>query len=274
MIRTRLILLGTVLLSAIALYSLPRVVVQNESPDMAVSQDAVESSEARPEADHGAQLEIPEHYAIRLGELKQNIRLEQSLQKKYIFADSLAEAFRNLRFYDSAAWYYGELALAFPGVMQNMKAGNAYYDAFGFGAGNREEFGQKARDFYQKVLESEPGYYEAKVKMALTYVSGPSPMTGITMLRQVLVEDPGNELALYNMGLLAMTSGQYDRAIERFAELLGYHPDNQEARFYLGLAYLEQGESGKAKENFDVVARKAADPQLQATAKQYIDSLN
>lgn len=274
MIRTRLILLGSVLLSAIALYSLPRAVVQNESPDMTVRQDAAEPSKARPQADHGAQLEIPEEYAIRIEDLKQKMHFEQSQQKKYIFADSLAEAYRNLRFYDSAAWYYAELALAFPDVMRHMKAGNAYYDAFGFGAGDREEYGQKARDFYQKVLEAEPGYYEAKVKMALTYVSGPSPMTGIAMLRQVLVEDPGNELALYNMGLLAMTSRQYDRAIERFGELLEFHPDNQEARLYLGLAYLELGERSKAKEIIEVVARNAADPQLQATAKQYIDSLN
>lgn len=274
MLRTRLLLLGFVLLSAFGLYRLPRSVVQNEAPEAPVrSESAVPTPEA-PAAEHGPAPEMSPDAVTEVARLREKMNAEVNPQKKFIFADSLAEAFRNQRFYDSAAWYYEQMAARFPGEEAYLKAADAYYDAFGYGAGARDVYGQKARDFYQKALDGNPGLLDAKVKMAMTHVSGPAPMTGIAMLQQVLSEDPAHELALFNMGLLSMTSGQYQRAVERFTELLGHHPANEEARLYLGMAYLELGDRARALTELKNVAEGAGDPQLKATARQYIDSLN
>ncbi|WP_369075571.1 tetratricopeptide repeat protein, partial [Penaeicola halotolerans] len=96
------------------------------------------------------------------------------------------------------------------------KAGNAYYEAFGFAMNETKlnELGVKTRFYLNKVFDAKPDRLDLKTKVAMTYMVSSNPMQGVGMHREVLAADTKNEQALFNMGLLAIQSTQYDRAVE------------------------------------------------------------
>jgi len=163
-----------------------------------------------------------------------------------------------------------------PTTSNLLRAGNGYYDAFGFAVDMQKAsgLGEKAREYYQKVIEANPGVLEAKTKMAMTYVATPNPMQGIRLLREVLAEDPKNELALFNLGLLSMRSNQYDKAIERFKQIIGMNPDNMQAQYYLGVSYAESGKKEEARKILNLVKQREPDPAVQASVDEYLQKLN
>jgi tetratricopeptide (TPR) repeat protein len=196
-------------------------------------------------------------------------------EKKTKFADSLAVLFRQASMFDSAAYYRESIAEFNPGLENWIKAGDSYYDAFGFAtdAQKANQMGEKARNFYQKVIDKDPGQLDAKANLAMTYVASSNPMQGISLLREILQKEPGHERASFNMGLLSMQSGQYEKAIERFEQVRKNYPDNEQARFYLGISYAEAGHVAEAKDLLQEVKKTSKDPAVQATVEEYLKKL-
>lgn len=266
MLRTRIIL---VLISATIiwlLFLLPKVVVENES-QMETGAEPVVRQDPHTTAPPALRESINSLNAQYL-EVSEN-------QKSAIFADSLASLYAQAGQFDSAAWFAEKAATFFKNKESLLKAGNSYYDAYTFALNPKKqsEMAEKTRFFLGQVLENEPDNLGAKTKMAMTYLSSPNPMQGITMLREVLESDPNNEEALFNMGMLSIQSGQYERAIERLGELVTKHPDHIQGHLLLGVAYMNTKDKAKAREQFELVKKLDDDPAVIAAADSYLKDL-
>lgn len=264
--RILLLMVGVVLIAI--LYRLPKVVVHNEENE--VVQDSTQNkgnfhtSEATPKD------------LKRIAGLKSELKKPENNGKSSIFADSLAEAFRSVNQWDSAAYYLAQQAEENPSDENLIKAGEAYFQAQGFAVDQNEveKLGSQARVYFDKVLKENPGDLDTKTRKALTYVASSNPMQGIVLLREVLEQDPENELALFNMGILSMQSSQWDKAVERFEKLLEVNPDNSKAHFYLAVSYMQINNDKLAREHFLKVKDLDKDPEVLANVDSYLKELN
>lgn len=272
MLRTRIILFFSAALLVALIFSLPRVVVDNDKNDIESTENS-DSKEAPTSDNHMEELQ-PE-LQEQADKLKENIRVAENVEKSIIFADSLARLYLEANKFDSAAKFIEIIADKAPGEANWLRAGDVYYDAYGFAMDKqKQEFlGEKARYFFGKVLEQSPDNLDAKNKLAMTYLSTSNPMQGIMMLREILENNPENEQAMFNLGILSMQSGQYDRAVERFSKLTQLYPNNTQAQFFLGVSYLEIGNKEKAKEQFVLVKSLDSDPAVQATVDSYLSEI-
>ncbi len=263
----------------VALFLLPKVVVNNEEKQLSEEEHSPDDGhdhgpdESPATAVHSATLSASDEENIKV--LRENIFNSVNKEKSATFADSLATLFRSMSRYDSAAKYVEHIATLQPGQQTWLRAGNSYYDAFSFAVDQKKltYLGEKAREYYSRALEVNPALLEAKSNMAMTYLSTDNPMQGIALLREVLVTDPNNEQALFNLGILSIQSGQYDLAIERFEKLVELYPNNLQAQFYLGVGYFEGGKKAKARKQFEKVKLTDADPAVQAAIEGYMEEL-
>jgi len=264
--RTLLLIVGIVFIGL--LYSLPKVVVATK--DDQVSEDSVTEKENFHKSEASPQDQE------KISNLKSELKKAENSEKSHIFADSLAEAFRSVNQWDSAAYYLGEQAGEQPSVENLLKAGEAYFQAQGFAVSQSEveNLGAKAREFFDKVLMENPEDLDTKTRKAITYVASSNPMQGIILLREVLEQDPENELALFNMGMLSMQSSQWDKAVERFSKLIEINPENSKAHFYLAVSYMQLNEKDSASEHFMKVKELDKDPEVQANVDSYLKDLN
>ncbi len=271
MLRTRIILVISAAVLVALLFSLPKVVVENDAEEI----DSAEKSESALAPSNAHDDEIDTDIAVNIERLKENLGVAENIEKSITFADSLAMLYLKANKYDSAAKFFEIIAEKQPSEANWLKTGDTYYEAYGFAMDRaKQEFlGEKAREYFNKVLEESPDNLSAKNKLAMTYLSTKNPMQGIMMLREILEDNPKNEQAMFNLGILSMQSGQHDRAVERFSKLVQLYPNNTQAQFFLGVSYIEIGNKEKAKEQFTLVKSLDDDPAVQATADSYLEEL-
>lgn len=253
------------------LYSLPKVVVSTQDRKLAGEKDSTQVSSSNDDNvssktsdTHSAPLTSEQEHT--LAQLSRQYASATNVKAKIKGALQLSDFYSEIRKFDSAAQYAETVALLEPTEQNLLRAGDRYYDAFGFSAEGKKSanLGVKTREWYQKALDKNPNLLNAKANLAMTYVSTETPMQGIMLLREVLGSDPTNELALFNLGLLSMRSNQYEKAIERFRQLLKVHPNNSKARFYLGVSLAQTGKNKEALEELLVVKEQEKDPTIQA----------
>lgn len=263
--------IGIILIGA--LFSLPTMVVENSDEDIPMEEGGAAGISPQSEVSHEAMLNptVRDH----VNDLKARLDKEENQTSFAALADSIGDIFHASGKLDSAAYFYAMTAERYPDIRQIEKAGNAYYEAFGFAMIPEKTayLASKTREYLGKVLEEEPGRLDLKTKMAMTHVSSSNPMMGITMLREILEEDPTNEPALFNMGILSMQSGQYKIAVDRFETLVAHHPENIEGQFYLGVCYFEARQNNKAKEQLQKVRAMTDDPQILAGIENYLNRI-
>ncbi len=249
------------------LYSLPKIVVNNKSEDMdtqeATTEEQSSVAETTSNNHQGAILSAEQQEIVT--KLRNGFLMATSPDNKIKAGIELSDKFRTLQKFDSAAVYAEKVSLLAPSVENLMRAGDRYYDAYGFAVEDQKakNLGVKTRDLYQKALDLNPSMLTAKANMAMTYVNTPNPMQGILMLREVLDTDPTNELALFNLGILSMRSNQYSKAADRFRQILTNNPANTKAKFYLGLSLVELGRNEEAKKVLAEVKKEEKDPIIQ-----------
>lgn len=254
------------------LYSLPRVVVDNEEGNAEIV-DQGNISGPSVETLHDAPLS--EEARETLDAIASKLKGETDKEKFAILADTLALIYAQVGKFDSAAYFLEQAALKLDNLQTWEKTGEAYYEAYTFALNEQKVayLADKTRTYLNKVLEVNPQRLDLKTKVAMTYVSSANPMQGITMLREILEEDPTNEDGLFNMGVLSMQSGQYKRAAERFEELVRYHPDHLQGQFYLAVSYFESKQTNKAKRQFQEVQSMTTDPMVLASVESYLEKL-
>lgn len=279
MLKTRIILLISAVVLVIIIYSLPKVVVDNDPNKMETSRNEegteIETDAAAPASEDAHDLALSPKTQETLEILKEKLATSENIEKSVIFADSLAKLYLSVNKYDSAAKFLDIVAENNPNVESWRRAGNAWYEGFSFAMepSKRSKMAENARMYFEKVLEVTPDNLDVKNKMAMTYLSTSNPMKGIMMLREILKQDPQNEKALFNLGALSMQTNQYDKAIEHFSNLVEFHPNNTQARFFLAVSYLETGKKDKAREEFERVKQLDKDPQVQATVESYLEEI-
>lgn len=270
--RSQIIFVVAGILVSYLLYSLPKVVVDNE--DKGLTEDGSSlGSDSSEEIDHGNSLSSSDLEVIE--GLMTEMKGEGGTENFVILADSIAKVYQSGGKLDSAAYYFGLIAEKAPDLENWENAGNAYYEAFGFSMEEikTKRLGDKVRFYLGKVLEADAERLDLKTKIAMTYVSSANPMQGITMLRAVLEEDPENEEALFNMGILSMQSGQYKRAVERFEKLVEHHPENIQGQFYLGVSLFESNQKKQAKTQLEKLRKQTTDPQILSGIENYLDRI-
>ncbi len=272
MLKTRLILVVASIALILILYFLPKVVVESEDREIAEV----------PEGPAGATISSPIHSiefseeeSVAIRSLRQTIEVSEFSEKTANFADSLAGLYQKANKLDSAAHYFGLAFEAEPVKERQLKAANAYFEAFTYAmdAEKTAALGLKARKLYEQVLEDNPDNLDARINMAMTFLSGPQPMDGIMMLRAVAEEHPGHEKANFNLGILAMQTGQYRQAIQRLEQATATNPENVQAQFYLGQCYLEVGSRDEARKRFEKVKELDENPETQAAADSYLNDI-
>lgn len=190
-------------------------------------------------------------------------------------ATLLARRYENVQRFDSAGYYYEQVAAAQPGPQALQQAADAYFQAFSFASSDEriKLLGGKARDLYTKVLAKSPDNLDAKTNLGMTYMASDNPVKGVSLIREVLAADPQNERALYDLGILAVQSNQYDKAVERFQQLVKVNPKNVNAQFYLGVTSARTGAKEQARAAFLTAKSLSADPALAASVEEELAKL-
>lgn len=265
------LVVGVILIGT--LYALPRIVVENSDDD--VLMEETDSAVVPPSFTDTHENNISESARQEVDDLKAQLEDEEDREKYTILADSIGGVFQASGKLDSAAYFYALLADRFSDLEHIEKAGDAYYEAYGFAMSPDKTtyLASKTREYLGAVVEKDPSRLDLKTKIAMTHVSSSNPMQGITMLREILEKDPKNELALFNMGVLSMQSGQYKMAVQRFEDLVSSHPEHVEGQFYLGVSYFESKQTKKAKKQLQLVREMTDDPQIISGIENYLDRL-
>jgi outer membrane protein len=261
MLRTRLILILVTAIVVVAIFFLPKVVVENEDV-LASTTDSLTKA-------HSPVSQTDQASINRL-------RHQFETEKNPIFADSLWRLYTSIEKFDSAAWFAETSASFLKTTDSYLRAGNSYYEAFSYALeqDKQNQMGAKAREFLEKALDANPKLYDAKAKMAMTYIgSGGPPMKGILMLREVATDDPTNEFALFSLGMLSIQSQQYNKAVEWLNKLVAVNPKHLQGQVFLGMALANNGEKDKARVQFEKARKMTTDPQVHATIDSYLKDL-
>lgn len=194
-----------------------------------------------------AKQNLPQAQVARLAQLENSItRGDVAEQKLHLmhqlaayWADS-ARAFTPMAWYPYA-WYTAEAARLensenslsfaahlFLGALSNEEAHNVkHWDA------------DQAKDLFERSLKLNPDNDSAKIGLGATILYGglDAPMTGISMIREVVEKDSTNVFAQLTLGEASLLSGQLDKAVERFKKIVRLQPDNLKASLLLADTY-------------------------------------
>ncbi len=268
---------GQVLLVAIAvaaiigMYSLPRVVVDNDNES---TSEFIDETAPGGVVDHSS--EIPEEIQPKIDFWKGRLMTNSRIQQNEEALDSLMAIYIGINKYDSAAYFAGLYAENYSNADNWQTAGDAYFEAFTFALDKQKVtyLGNEAKEAYNKVLVVEPDNLNVKHNIAMTYIAGPSPMQGIMMLREIIEKDPRNQKALMSMGRMSIQTGQFENGIERFESLISYYPNHIEGNFFLGVCYYEAGQMVKAKAQFEKIRNLNAPEQVVTAAEEYLERIS
>lgn len=269
--RFQVLLVVIALLLVAGMYSLPKVVVDNENTEETAF---IDESAPGGVTDHSS--EIPTEIQPRIDFWKQRLLADGQIQENPESLDSLMAVFMEINKYDSAAFYAELYAEEFDKLNHWRKAGDAYYEASLFALEKQkiDLLGLKARQAYEKVLDEQPDDLDVKHNVALTLVNSSNPMQGIMMLREILDTKPDHQLSLMSMGRMSIQTGQYENGVQRFEAFVGYYPEHIEGNFFLGVCYYETGQLVKAKAQFEKVKELGANEQIITAADEYLERIS
>jgi tetratricopeptide (TPR) repeat protein len=117
---------------------------------------------------------------------------------------------------------------------------------------------QAAKNELNRILEQEPDYVPALVRLAEIYADDYFPNNAKTILRRVLDLEPQNPIARQqlahlhiNQGDLLSRWGNHSRAIEVYQEGLSLVPESQKLHIAIGGTYANQGDFDEAGRYFE-----------------------
>ena len=191
------------------------------------------------------------------------LRINNQLAHAYLIAGS---AGLGLRFFAE------KFAVKNPTIPNWGRAAQLYFEAqtYSLSAQKGQAMGAKAREYFEKILSKDPNNLLVKSNLAMTYVDTPTPMKGITLLREVVEQDPTFVPALFDLGLLSIKSNQYGKAQERFAQILKLEPNNYKAELNLGYCLAQLDKEQEAAKHLTRVSKESKDPEEVKAAKELL----
>jgi tetratricopeptide (TPR) repeat protein len=261
--------------AGIYLFTLPKGTIkkteQASSKDTAM---AASNQKESPEVSKLHSKEVSANDNNKLKELTKKYYKFYNSEKKVIFADSLAQQYRKIHWYDSATKYIEVILAERKDPETFLKAGDFYFEAYSFSdSPERGKWNENARTYYNKAIDLDNKNYDARCKLAMTYVGGENPMQGIGILKAVLKDDPKNETAIYQLGVLSLQSSQYEKALDRFKELVKVNPSNANAHYYMGVAYDNLGKNEEAIKALEKAKELETDKAFRAAVEDYLEEL-
>jgi tetratricopeptide (TPR) repeat protein len=267
------IILVIALASTLFLYSRPKVVVKDEDKtgkDQAVQQN---NSKETDKDNHAVHLSEAGEKSIQ--KLDESLKTATDNAAKVLIYNQIAEVYSRESVFDSAGHYLMKVAEINPSEATWTQAGDTYYQAYSLALNGKkiEEAIDKTRLCYNKVLALDPQNLHAKTNLAMTYVTSDSPMTAISMIREVLDNDPNYVPALMSLGALSMQSNQFDKAVGRFTQVLKISPGNVNAKLGLAYSLIELDKKEEAKGLFNEVLKEDIDKVLRDEVTKTLNSL-
>ncbi len=256
----------------IILFSLPRVVVENDSD--VIAEDAV--SELVIEESERIDLEerkepIPPQYSTQIESLKTQLNQGAENSKEfYNFADSLAKLYQSFNWYDSAEKYIDILLTDNENAEVLARAGQLYYEWNNTVEGTETVVKRKAAEYFDRAIGMDSSRLDWQLKRALLDVSGANPMKGILAIRALADANPAFEDAQYQLGILSMQTGQTENARMRFQQVVDINPANYQARLFLGIILQQMGEAESSREQFNAVVEGSSNEELIEVAKSHL----
>jgi tetratricopeptide (TPR) repeat protein len=264
-----------------ALFSLPKIIVgDKKKAPMAGTANRDKPQKATP--DQKQPVEEDNHISAlnptqqkQINELKIAYNAANATSKEAT-GQKLITLLASYQKYDSAAYYSEQLLANNPNEKGYIATADLYYQAFTYAVNDTKsnQMGEKTRAFYQKALDLNPNLLLAKTNMAMTYVTTPTPMQGIMLLRDVVAQSPDFEPALFNLGILSMRSNQFAKAVERFKHITKNNPNNTKAAYYTGVCLARLGRNEEAKEILIKVKAADKDAAVQAEIATLLSELN
>lgn len=269
--RSQIIIVVLGVLLVVAMFKLPKVVVDNDSSE---EQVFIDESVPGGIVDHSSA--IPEEVLPKVTYWKELLLKGDQIQENPEALDSLMSVFVQINKYDSAAYYAERYAETFNTLPHWQKAGDAYFEAFTFALEKAKVnmLGAKTRAAYERVLEQQPDNFDVKHNVAMTLVASTSPMQGIMMLREIIQNDPRNLKALMSMGRMSINTGQFENAVLRFEALVDYYPEHIEGNYFLGVCYYETGQNVKAKAQLEKVKTLGASEQVITAVDELLERIS
>lgn len=261
MSKAQLILIAVAVGLVVALFQLPRSVVENE-----------QLQEVAPTVNHS--LEIPQRVQDEIIRLRSSIKKEESFDKKTNFALSLAKRYLDYGILDSAA-HYAERIQLWDGEVSEAAA-EIFFTAYERSPSAEEgiRFARKAEQILLQLLDKDPDNLFLKNRLAMTLVASENPMSGINMLREVIAVDPENRQGLMNLGLLSIQSGQFEKARERFETLTSLDTTDHESKLYLAVTMIETNKPSQARLLLEeILTTEDSIPAIKMMANDYLNSL-
>ncbi len=211
----------------------------------------------------------------RIAELKVQLKSATTELKQIVALENLMRAFMDLSKYDSSAVYAGEFSDTHPSTIHILRAGQAYFEAqtYAIDAKKGRMMGEKARFYFEKALGKDPNNLLVKTNLAMTYVDTPTPMKGITLLREVIEQEPTFVPALFNLGILSIKSNQFGKGQERFTQILKLEPNNHKAALNLGFCLAQLDKKVEAQKVLTKVLANSKEPEETKAAKELLAEL-
>ena len=256
------------------IFQLPKGNVSNKTGQIAsgeANRDAGNAPEAKVEEEAHATPLTPNQQK-QIAQLKANLNAAKTEALQVGALEKLATAFIQVDKYDSAAFYAAQFADRHPGLSHVLRAGQLYFEAqtFAINASKGKLMGAKARTYFEKALALDPNNLLVKTNMAMTYVDTPTPMKGITLLREVIEQEPTFVPAIFNLGILAIKSNQFGKGQERFTQILKLEPNNFKAALNLGFCLAQLDKEVEAKKVLKRVLTESKDAEEVKAAKELL----
>jgi Tfp pilus assembly protein PilF len=219
---------------------------------------------------HSTPLTEKQQKEISSLKLKLNAASSESAQTKVL--DQLIKTFMEASRIDSAAFYAEQFSNKNGTLPNILKTAQLYFEAqtYAIDAKKGARLGERARVYFEKALSLDPNNLLVKTNMAMTYVDTPTPMKGITLLREVIEQEPTYVPALFNLGLLSIKSNQFGKGQERFTQILKLEPNNYKAALNLGFCLAQLDKKVEAEKILNQVLKETKDAEEQKAAKELL----
>jgi predicted Zn-dependent protease len=272
--KTGIILFLGLAISAL-IFQLPKGNVSNKTATSVAGganrdAESIETAQAETESSHATPLS-PEQQKQIAG-LKVTLQQAKTEAQQVSALEKLASAFIGAEKYDSAAYYAANYADKHATLAHVLRAGQLYFEAqtYAINVKKGQILGDKARTYFEKALSLDPNNLLVKTNMAMTYVDTPTPMKGISLLREVIEQEPTFVPAIFNLGILAIKSNQFGKGQERFTQILKLEPNNYKAALNLGFCLAQLDKKEEAKKVLKRVVNESKDAEETKAANELL----
>jgi len=272
--KTGIILFLGLAISAL-IFQLPKGNVSNKTATSVAGganrdAESTETAQAETESSHATPLS-PEQQKQIAG-LKVTLQQAKTEAQQVSALEKLASAFIGAEKYDSAAYYAANYANKHATLPHVLRAGQLYFEAqtYAINVKKSQILGEKARTYFEKALSLDPNNLLVKTNMAMTYVDTPTPMKGISLLREVIEQEPTFVPAIFNLGILAIKSNQFGKGQERFTQILKLEPNNYKAALNLGFCLAQLDKKEEAKKVLKRVVNESKDAEETKAANELL----